>query len=862
MAHQAEGREASWPAGMCCDEAFWNMLGDFVFRLDAQGRMCMINDAALAKLGYRREQAIGRGFAHFVAPEDLPRVQQMFADKQQGKTRHTRYELTILGAHGRRFAAELDSIALFEDGRFAGIFGIARDITAQRQLEARAQAQEARQAAMHAALRTLTAGLHAAEGIEARLACLCDTARRALALESVRIWHMDDARSRLELLHGVGETACAPCACESEQGCLAAVELQGVLAVDDASADLASALAPSQAGSWLAAAIRIMGELVGVAVFARADAGAWQQDEIAFAGELADQVGHMLLAEQYRRAMADLQLAASVFRESPMAIMIADAEDRIVRVNRAFTRITGYREQEVVGASTEILHSGRHESSFFQQQREALERDGIWQGELWSRRKNGELFFEWRSIVCVRQHNGQVRYRISSFADITERKLAELQVKRLAHYDALTNLPNRALFLEQLHETLDRAGADGERVAVVLCDIDEFKVINEMLGHTVGDAILQMVAGHLRAQLGKQHFLARLGGDEFALIVRDVRSLDTLAQLAGTIQQAVQQAVSWQGSGMRVRVSVGISLFPEDGAEADQLLRQAVIALERAEQTSEHYAFFAEEMRHRLQRRQRMREALARALEAEQFELYYQPQVELANGHIVGVEALLRWRHPEHGLMSPEAFIDVAEESGLIMPLGAWVLEQACSQQSHWRRHGLNVRMAVNLSAVQLRDKGLPDMLGELMRRHALEPGMLELELTESALMDDPDACMVLLKRMKEQGVRLAMDDFGTGYSSLAYLKRFDIDTLKIDRTFVQGLPGDDQDAAIAITIMAMAKTLELRVLAEGVETAEQLKFLREFGCDEVQGYYFGRPMPAGEMVALLRQRQAPPLLG
>lgn len=847
---------------MVDDDTFWNMFDDFVFRLDATGCLSMINDAALAKLGYRREQALGRAFRHFVADGDVPLAERMFADKQQGRTRHTRYRLGIVGAQGQRFMAEVDSVALFADGRFDGILGIARDITERWRMEQRARAMEARQAARHAAMRALARGLKDAPDVSAKLACLCDTAARALALDAVRIWRMDDERRRLHCVQAWGEAEALPAvALGDAQSCLDSVEMQGVLAVDEAERDVVSALVPARAGSWLAAGVRVMGELMGLAIFARDGAGEWQADEIAFAGELADQVAHVLLAEQYRQAMADLQLAASVFRESPLAIMIVDASGRILRVNRAFTTITGYPAREAEGAMLDILDSGRQNEAFFRAQKEALSRDGVWQGELWSRRKSGETFPEWRSIVWVRDGAGRLRHQVISFADITDRKLAELQTQRLAHYDALTNLPNRTLFLDELSTAIEEAKAAGEGLSVVLCDIDEFKLVNEMFGHTVGDAVLQLVAGQLRATLGARHCVARLGGDEFALLLRGVRQLAAVERMIEEIQRAMQQAVAWQGSNMQLHVRIGISRFPEDAAEPEVLLRQASIALEGAQKAPRRYAFFAEEMRQRVRRRQRIRQALARALEQRQLELYYQPQVELANGHIVGVEALVRWHHPEQGLMNPGEFIEVAEASGLIVPLGAWVLEEACRQQAAWRRQGMNVRMAVNLSAVQLHDQGLPHYLGEVLRRHALEPGMLELELTESALMEDPDDCMAVLKRMKALGASLALDDFGTGYSSLAYLKRFDIDTLKIDRSFVRGLPSDDLDAAIAITIMAMAKTLNLRVLAEGVENAAQLKFLREFGCDEAQGYYFGRPASAAKITEMLRARQAPPLL-
>lgn len=554
-------------------------------------------------------------------------------------------------------------------------------------------------------------------------------------------------------------------------------------------------------------------------------------------------------------AQADLKLAASVFRESPLGIIITDEKTKILQVNRAFTDITGYTAEEAIGRTPKILHSGMQDEAFYQNLWASLKENGQWDGEIWNRRKSGEIYPEWRSIAGIKGEKGDVTHYISSFRDITEKKLSEKRIHRLAHYDALTNLPNRALLLERMKQLIVQVKRRGGKLGVLFFDLDDFKLINDTMGHTSGDLLLQLIAGNLKECVREEDTVARLSGDEFVVVLPDVTTPHDVVVVSEKIFSVMREPLPLGGRQVELSFSLGISMYPDDGLQAETLLKHADIAMYWAKHEGKNqYRFFTQEMTQALEERLRLEEDLKIALEDGQFMLYFQPQIDLRSGRIIGVEALLRWRHPEHGLIPPFKFIPVAEDMGLILPLGRWVLEEACRQQCAWRKKGMNVRMAVNLSARQLQDEGLLDVLGGVLSDFSMDPAMLELELTETFLMDDPEAAILLLQEIKGLGLRLAMDDFGTGYSSLSYLKRFAMDTLKIDQSFVRALPEDEQDAVIITTIIDMAHNLDLKVLAEGVETIEQLRFLREHGCSEVQGYYFSKPLPAEQIMLQLRR--------
>ncbi len=552
----------------------------------------------------------------------------------------------------------------------------------------------------------------------------------------------------------------------------------------------------------------------------------------------------------------ELKLAASVFNEIVEAIMVTDSSGNILRVNPAFTRITGYDALEVVGINPRFLKSGHHDNSFYEEFWRVLLDKGTWQGEIWERRLNGEVFPVWQTISAVYDKDGEIIQFISIFSDITEKKLSEERIFHLAHYDSLTTLPNRSAFHEQLERSLLVAGRQGLRMALLFVDIDHFKLINDASGHVAGDNLLKHVAQCLSEQVRAEDVVARLGGDEFTILLSEIKVNQDAALVAEKILTAISQPFIHQQTEVVVTASIGISIFPDDGTDASVILKNADAAMFRAkEQGRNNYQFFTAEMNTRALERLSLESALRKALERDEFLLHYQPQVSLESGEIVGVEALIRWQHPSQGLISPAVFIPVAEESGLIVPIGEWVMRTACLQQKQWLQSGLPaVRMAVNLSARQLLRRQLVQTVKSVINDTGIDPQFLELELTESMIMDKRDETIQSMNVLREMGVHLAIDDFGTGYSSMSYLKRFPISKLKIDQSFVRDIAHDPDDAAIVTATIALGHGLNLVVIAEGVETEEQLQFLKSKGCEQMQGYYFSRPLSAEDVTVLLTE--------
>ena len=557
-----------------------------------------------------------------------------------------------------------------------------------------------------------------------------------------------------------------------------------------------------------------------------------------------------------RAEREQLRLAAKVFESGGEGILITDADKRIVLVNQAFTKITGYPSEEVLGQSPALLASGLHERAFYHEMWQALQRDGYWQGEISNRRADGQIYPQWNSISAVCDEAGAVSHYIATFADLTERKAQEERIRYLAQHDALTGLPNRALMHDRLQQAMVQADNHGERLALFSIDLDNFKTINDSLGYPFGDHLLQEVARRLRDCVHEGDTVSRLGGDEYLVLCYGVGGAEDAGQRAWAMIQSLVRPCRLDGVEASVTPSIGISLHPEDGGDRDSLLKNANAALQHAKQSGRNnYQFFAPEMNVRAFERLSMENSLRHALEREEFVLHYQPQVDLESGVIVGVEALLRWQHPEMGLVSPMQFIPIAEQSGLIVPIGAWVLEEACRQGRRWLDAGLPpLHMAVNLSALQFRQRNLEQTVADALDAAGFDPQWLELELTESVVMAGAESTIGVLHRFKEMGVRLSIDDFGTGYSSLSYLKRFPLDTLKIDRSFISDCGHDGDGAAIVAAIIGMAQSLRLQVVAEGVEDTDQLDFLCRHSCDVMQGYWFSRPLVAEALAELLAQ--------
>jgi diguanylate cyclase (GGDEF)-like protein/PAS domain S-box-containing protein len=558
---------------------------------------------------------------------------------------------------------------------------------------------------------------------------------------------------------------------------------------------------------------------------------------------------------QRRRDEESLRLAAKVFENTQEGVIITDARARILSVNRAFAAITGYDIGEVLGESPAILSSGRHDGEFYRALWDSLREKGHWQGEIWNRNKSGEIYPEWLAISTVHDDRGEVANYVGIFTDISQMKHSEAQLEYLAHHDSLTDLPNRALFQSRLGHAIHIARRHGQRLGLLFLDMDGFKNINDSLGHPAGDELLQAIARRMTEHLRAMDTLARLGGDEFVILVENLRDSKEAAIVAQNVLNLLTKPFRLEtGQEVFIGASIGISLFPDDAEDATQLVRNADAALYQAKaQGRNTYRFYTEALTHSANERMRLESSLRRALEHNEFVLHYQPQISLRDGRLIGAEALVRWQSPEGGLTPPARFIPVAEETGLIRPLGEWVLRTACAQFRAWREAGLpDITLAVNLSSRQFEKHDLAECIGGILAETGHPASRLELEITESAIMERGEQAIDTLAQLKRLGVNLSIDDFGTGYSSLAYLKRFAVDKLKIDQNFIHDIPHNLDDNEIAATIIAMARNLKLHVLAEGVETEEQLAFLQLHGCDAYQGYLYSPPVPAAEFVKFL----------
>lgn len=545
-----------------------------------------------------------------------------------------------------------------------------------------------------------------------------------------------------------------------------------------------------------------------------------------------------------------LRQAAAVFDCTREGVLVTDTQGLIVHVNRAFMEITGYQCEDVMGQRPSLFKSGRHSAHFYQQMFQALESTGEWSGEIWNRRKSGEVYPQWQTIRVIHDDQGQVSHYVAVFSDISAMKNSEHELAHLAHHDPLTDLPNRLLFTDRAEQALASAQVHKRGCALLLMDLDHFKIINDSLGHNVGDQLLKLVAERLSGLFGPGVTLARLGGDEFAVLAESCPQVVQAAALAQRMLNAMKDPFIFDGNQLFISASIGISLFPSDALSAEQLLRNADSALFKAKSAGrEGYALYTEELTAHAQHRVEIAGELRRALDQHELRVYYQPVHDLHDSRLVGVEALVRWQHPERGLVPPGEFIPIAERTGLIAEIDAWVMDQACRQMCQWLADGAPLSfIAINVSSRLFARRELYEQVGQVLHATGLDPAFLELEVTESAVMDDPEVALEQLHRLRELGLRLAIDDFGTGYSSLLRLKRLPVQKLKIDQGFVAGLPWDEDDAAIVRVVIALAKSMGMQVHAEGIEQVEQARFLLDQECDMGQGYWFGRPMPADEI--------------
>jgi len=555
----------------------------------------------------------------------------------------------------------------------------------------------------------------------------------------------------------------------------------------------------------------------------------------------------------HRRRDKDLRLAGTVFDSSHQGILFTDVRGCIVRVNDAYCSMTGYSREELVGQNPRMLRSGLQDEGFYATMWADIRKQGHWQGEFRNRRKDGGLYVQWTSIESVHTLDGENLF-VGITSDITELVETRERLTQIAYSDALTGLPNRALFLDRLGQAMAQSRREKESLALIYIDLDNFKTVNDTLGHTAGDELLIQVTGRLRAAVREVDTVARLGGDEFALILMDAKGPEEMARVAGHILARLGESYQIQGLEVAGGASMGITFWPLDGDSGETLLKNADVAMYRAKARGRNtFQFFTGDMASSVADTLRIESGLRRALAENQLALHYQPQV-VPGGRVVGAEALMRWASPELGWVSPARFIPIAEKSGLIAELGEFALREACRQCSLWRMSlDPDMRIAVNLSAAQFRDEGLADRIDSLLQEYDLPGSALELEVTESVVMEDVTRVQTILSGLRRLGCRLAIDDFGTGYSSLAYLKRFQVDVLKIDKSFVYGLGDEGDDTAVVRAIFGLARSLRLEVAAEGVETVAQIDALRRLAGPEgfiAQGYYFAAPMPAADFPA------------
>ena len=564
---------------------------------------------------------------------------------------------------------------------------------------------------------------------------------------------------------------------------------------------------------------------------------------------------------QQKNDELQLQQAAIVFESTREGIMITDAERKIIKVNSALIDLFGYKEEELIGQLPRIFRSGKHDSGFYQNMMTALEAQGFWRGELWNRKQNGEMLPMMSSINPVCDSNGELLYYISIYTDISQLKDSEARLEHMALHDPLTGLPNRAMLSRKLGSILSNAIQNNTRVALFMLDLDHFKNVNDSFGHHYGDELLHQVAARLRNQLRASDVVCRLGGDEFTVLLQNNPSLDDVSLLAEKIIHALNQPFALSNEReVMIGTSIGISLYPEHGHTAEELMQQADTAMYRAKHDGrDGYRYFSEELYLKAKARLELEQRLHRAIAGQEFKMFYQPQISISTNQIIGAEALLRWDDPVLGLIPPSEFISVAEETGLIQNIGEWALFETCRQGREWLdKHLPEINLAVNLSPLQLHHGDVQQLIGSILHNTGFPAQHLELELTESALMEQQEEAVKILQGLRQQGIRIAIDDFGTGYSSLAYLKQFPLDVLKIDKRFVEDIPHERDDMEIAATIVAMGHSLRLTVLAEGVETREQLDFLEQQGCDYYQGYLCCPPLPADEFAQMLQQQHQP----
>ncbi len=789
-----------------------------VWSLDAELRVTHVNDALLKILGHSREAVLGHSGLDFLFPED--REGQLQRMHQHRAGRSETFEVRLCRSDGHAVSVLVSATPLWDaNGAFEGAFAILRDLSLHREAEAALQ----KNLLLRGLFEHSPVAMILFEGAGQQVAMINRVFRRKLGYskddlpDAAHWWQLayPDPNERARLLQTWQD------------------RLKG---------------AANETGYVRPLEARITCRDGTVRQF-QVHAAVIGEDHLAV---LVDITALRRTEEQLSEASENVRLASRAFESAGEGLAIIDADTRVVTINPAFTDITGYAGVDMIGRRLDLVQPERHGPGVYAGMQESLQQTGRWGGEVWDRRKNGEDYPLWLTVANVGDHAGLTTHHIVALRDLAVLRQSEAQVAFMDHHDRLTQLPNWALLMDRLHRSLERVTQRNQPLGVLFIDLDRFKKINDSLGHAVGDGLLRLVAQRLSHMIRVSDTLARIGGDEFVILVEGQGSVDRLLEIARKIGALFLRPFVFETHELFVTASIGISVYPQDARDAATLIKHADLAMYQAKaQGRNGYQFYRPEMAAEADERLTLENALRGALRAEQFEPYFQPQVDLETGALTGAEVLLRWHHPELGTVSPGLFIPIAEDMGIIGDIGAWVLEAACRQVMLWEAEGLHVpRIAVNLSVQQVESDSLVRLVQRVLRDTGLPATQLELEITESMIMRQAERAILALTDLRALGVEVAVDDFGTGYSSLGYLQRLPLNRLKIDYAFVRDIGRSRDDETIARAIIGLGRSLGLEVIAEGVEREEQADFLREEGCEIGQGYLFGHPMPADDFLA------------
>ncbi|MEJ2654103.1 MAG: EAL domain-containing protein [Acidihalobacter sp.] len=820
-----------------------------------------VNDALCEMLGYSREELMTRTWASLIHPDDIAGNKVSFENLLRGEIEECSLEKRFLRKDGGVVHAHVAARSVRDDdGRLAYLVVLIEDITLRKQAEARDRMRSrtlehaARGASLQQIMREVISSVEATDPAMVCSILVLDEEQAHLtvgAAPSLPAFY-NDAVEGLEIGPGVG--SCGTAAYTGERTVVEEIATHPFWPEPFRTLAARAGLAASWSEPIRSAAGQVLGTF---AIYYRCPAAPNEQ-QIALIEDAANLVGIVL---ERHRAEEERNLSALIYRGSSEAMLVTDARNRVVAINPAFTRITGYEIDEIRGKELSFLRSGRHDEEFYRRLWEDLNETGFWQGQIWNRRKNGEIFPEWLTLNTVRDSNGEVLRYVALSSDITDKVRSDELIWRQANFDFLTDLPNRYMFHDRLEQELRKSHRERSLLALLFIDLDRFKEVNDTLGHQTGDRLLVEAAARISRCVRESDTVARLGGDEFTVILTQLADTSDVERVALQVIAALAEPYVFETDFAYVTASIGITLYPQDSADIEQLLRNADQAMYAAKNAGRNrLSYFTPALQESARYRLRLVNDLRGALQERQFSVYFQPILELVSGRVVKAEALLRWEHPELGIIDPQEFIPLAEETGLILPIGDWVFREAARWAKRWAGLGCHdLQVSVNMSPVQFHSDTplVSDWLGHLQTLGVSE-SCISVEITEGLLLNALPTVTDKLLAFRDAGIQVAIDDFGTGYSALSYLKRFDIDYLKIDRSFVHNLEHDSHDLALSEAIVSMAHKLGLQVVAEGVETEVQRRRLADIGCDYGQGYLFSKPLPADDFEQYLLGVGAP----